>query len=201
MILKREFLTIENSLAAQQFVGRERNQRACHRQLVRNAVVARRVNSTGLMLSDNPMLTQPQTFPCPNCNEIINDTMQTCRFCSAPVDPQAAASAAENQSRVNRACSDASFLRTAAAAMFVLLSLSVVPFISLITYLGFIVTFFVVLVLIIRWQINFGRLQTSDPDYRRAKRLRTVALILWLVAIPLFVIRDILVVIIARAFA
>ena len=64
------------------------------------------------------MLSQPQTFPCPNCNEIINDSMQTCRFCSAPVDPQAASAAAENQSRVNRACSDASFLRTAAAAMF-----------------------------------------------------------------------------------
>ncbi len=32
--------------AAQQIVGRERNQRACHRQLVRNVVVARRVNST-----------------------------------------------------------------------------------------------------------------------------------------------------------
>src|SRR5437667_4330590 len=34
------------AVAAQQIVGRERNQRACHRQLVRNAVVARRVNST-----------------------------------------------------------------------------------------------------------------------------------------------------------
>ena len=32
--------------AIQQIIGRERNQRACHRQLVRNAVVARRVNST-----------------------------------------------------------------------------------------------------------------------------------------------------------
>jgi hypothetical protein len=30
---------------AEQFVGRERNQRACHRQLVRDAVVSRRVNS------------------------------------------------------------------------------------------------------------------------------------------------------------
>lgn len=146
------------------------------------------------------MLSQPQTFPCPNCNEIINDSMQTCRFCSAPVDPQAASAAAENQSRVNRACSDASFLRTAAAAMFVLLALSVVPFISLITYLGFIITFFVVLVLIIRWQIKFGRLQTGDVDYQRAKRMRNVALVLWLVAIPLFVIRDILVAIIAQAF-
>jgi hypothetical protein len=31
--------------AAQQIVGRERGQRACHRQLVRNTVVSRRVNS------------------------------------------------------------------------------------------------------------------------------------------------------------
>ena len=127
--------------------------------------------------------------------------MQTCRFCSATVDPQAASAAAELQSQVNRACSDASFLRTAAAAMFVLLALSVVPFISLITYLGFIITFFVVLVLIVRWQIKFGRLRTNDVDYQRAKRLRLVALVLWLVAIPLFIVRDILVAIVARAFA
>jgi hypothetical protein len=146
------------------------------------------------------MLAQPQTFPCPNCGEIINDSMQTCRFCSAAVDPEAASAAAELQTRVNRACSDASFLRTAAAAMFVLLALSIVPFISLITYLGFIITFFVVLVLIVRWQIRFGRLQTKDADYHRAKSMRTVALVLWLVAIPLFVVRDILVAIIARAF-
>jgi predicted ABC-type exoprotein transport system permease subunit len=146
------------------------------------------------------MLAQPQTFPCPNCGEIINDSMQTCRFCSAAVDPEAASAAAELQTRVNRACSDASFLRTAAAAMFVLLALSIVPFISLITYLGFIITFLVVLVLLVRWQIKFGRLQTKDTDYNRAKSMRTVALVLWLVAIPLFVVRDILVAIIARAF-
>ena len=126
--------------------------------------------------------------------------MQKCRFCSAAVDPQVAAAAAELQSCVNRACSDASFLRTAAAAMFVLLALSVVPFISLVTYSGFIITFFAVLVLIIRWQVKFGRLQTKDPDYQRAKRLRMVALILWFVAIPLFVVRDIAVTIVAGAF-
>jgi len=85
--------------------------------------------------------------------------------------------------------------------MFVLLALSLVPFISLLTYLGFIITFLVVLVLIIRWQIKFGRLKTNDLDYQRARRLRSVAIALWLVAIPLFVVRDILVVMIARAFA
>ena len=160
----------------------------------------RPVNSDVRRYAINSMLSQPQTFPCPNCKEIINDSMQRCRFCSAPVDPQAASAAAEIQSRVNRACSDASFLRTAAAAMFVLLALSLVPFISLITYLGFIITFFVVLVLIIRWQIRFGRLETSDVDYQRAKRLRNLSLILWLIAIPLFIVRDILVAIIAHAF-
>ncbi len=35
-----------NRVFTQSVVGRERNQRACHRQLVRNAVVSRRVNST-----------------------------------------------------------------------------------------------------------------------------------------------------------
>ena len=85
--------------------------------------------------------------------------------------------------------------------MFTLLALSLVPFISFLMYLGFGITLVVVLILIIRWQIKFGRLQTSDVDYQRAKRLRNVAIILWVVAIPLFVVRDILAEIIALAFA
>jgi len=36
-----------NQRALEQIVGRERNQRAWYRQLVRDVVVARRVNSTG----------------------------------------------------------------------------------------------------------------------------------------------------------
>jgi hypothetical protein len=144
------------------------------------------------------MLSQPQTFPCPNCNEIINDTMERCPYCSTPVDREAAAAAAEVQSRVNRACSDASFMRTAAAAMFILLGLSLLPFISLITYLGSIITFLVVLVMIIRWQIKFGSLQTGDPDYKRAKRLKNISLLLWLLAIPVFMVREILGAIISR---
>ena len=38
--------------AAEQIVGRERNQRACHRQLVCNVVVSRRVNSAVGPLAD-----------------------------------------------------------------------------------------------------------------------------------------------------
>jgi predicted RNA-binding Zn-ribbon protein involved in translation (DUF1610 family) len=140
----------------------------------------------------NQMLTQtqPQVFPCPNCGEIINDSMTACRFCSVAIDAQAAATAAQLQSRINRAYSDASFLRTAAGGMLVFLGLSFLPIIQLLTYWGFIITFFVVLVLLVRWQIKFGRLPSSDVDYRRAKRLRTVSLLMWLLAIGLFLLRE-----------
>ena len=36
------------------------------------------------------MLASPRTFACPNCKEIINDSMTQCRFCSVPVDPNVA---------------------------------------------------------------------------------------------------------------
>ena len=57
------------------------------------------------------MFVQPQTYPCSNCNEIINDTMEKCPYCSTAVDRQAAAAAAESQNKVNQAVSDASYLR------------------------------------------------------------------------------------------
>lgn len=143
------------------------------------------------------MLAQPQTFPCPNCNEIINDSMQECRYCSAPINPEAARVAAALQGNVNQACSDASYLRIAAVAMFVFLGLSFVPLLP--TYWGFIVTFFVVIVGFIRWQVKFGRLQTDDPDYVRAKRQKNTALLLWLVAIPVgFIVRPLVGGIISR---
>jgi hypothetical protein len=142
------------------------------------------------------MLAHPQTFPCPNCNEIINDSMQTCRFCSAAVDPQVAATAAELQAKVNQACSDASYVRIAAVVMFVFLGLSFVPFLP--TYWGFLVTFLVVMIMLIRWQVKSGGLQTRDPDYLRAKRLKNIALVLWLVAIPAgFIVRPLIGVIVS----
>lgn len=128
------------------------------------------------------MSAQPRTFPCPNCNEIINDTMETCRYCSAPVDRQAAAVAAELQSKVNQACSDASYLKTAAFLMWAFLGLSFIPFIPLVSW-GFIGMFVVVPILIIRWQVKFGSIQTKDPDYPQARRSKNLALILWLAAL------------------
>lgn len=132
----------------------------------------------------------PRTFPCPSCREIINDQMQVCRFCQVPVDPAIAAQQAYLQSRVNQACSDASYLRIAAATMFVLLAISLVPFIPL-AFWGFLMTFFFVAIMTVRWQVSFGSLVTNDPDYGKAKQSRNIAIILWFVAIPVaFIIRP-----------
>jgi hypothetical protein len=128
------------------------------------------------------VLDKPLTFPCPRCNEIINDSMEKCPHCSTQIDRQAAAVAAEAQSKVNQACSDASYLRTAAVGMWVFLGLSFIPFIPLVSW-GFLVTFVVVLVMFIRWQVKFGGLQTLDSDYVQAKSAKNLALVLWLAAL------------------
>jgi Ca2+/Na+ antiporter len=129
---------------------------------------------------------------------MINDSMQQCRFCSVPLDPGIVALSAEAQEKANQAYSDASFLKTAAIAMFVFLGLSLIPFVGFV-YWGFLVTFVVVLALLIRWQVKFAGLRTSDADFKLAKRSRNMALILWLVAAPLgFIIRPLLDVILAR---
>lgn len=133
------------------------------------------------------MIANPRTFRCPNCNEMINDSMTVCRYCSAPVDPVAAQLIAERQEKANQAYSDASYLRTAAIAMYVFMGLSFVPIIPIVGW-GFLVTFVVVLVLLIRWQVKFGRLVTNDADYLKARRSWRFSLVLWMVAIPIFFI-------------
>ena len=146
------------------------------------------------------MLSQPRTFRCPNCNEMINDRMQQCSFCAVPLDPGVVELVAERQEKANQAYSDASYLKTTAIAMFVFLGLSLIPIIPFVYY-GFVVTFVVVLVMLIRGQLKFGSLLTSDPDYKLARRARNFTLILWLSAIPLgFVIRPLIDLILAQAF-
>jgi hypothetical protein len=114
--------------------------------------------------------------------------MRECRFCHAPIDPQSARAAGEFQARVNQACSDASYAATAAYAMlaFLLLDLLPIPFIPF--WLAYLLAFFSVIFLVIRWQVKFGDLKTHDPDYKRALFSRNVALVLWLVAMPIWIV-------------
>jgi len=131
-------------------------------------------------------VSETHTFPCPHCNEVINDSMRECRFCRASIDPRAARAAGELQARVNQACSDASYTASAAYVMFALLLLSVLPFIPLV-WVAYLLTFFTVILMIVRWQLKFGDIKTRDPDFKRALFSRNVALALWLVAMPLWV--------------
>jgi len=130
------------------------------------------------------------TFPCPNCNEIINDSVTQCRFCSVAIDPGVAQLIADRQAKANQAYSDASYLRTAAIAMYVFLGLSFIPFLPIVST-GFVIILVVVIVLLIRWQVKFGGLVTNDADYKKARRSWVISLVLLIVAVPLgFIVRP-----------
>jgi len=132
---------------------------------------------------------------------MINDSMTQCRYCSTPVDPGVASLIADRQEMTNRACSDASYLKTAAIALYVFLGLSFIPFLPVV-YWGFMITFVVVLVLLIRWQVRFGALVTDDPDYQRARRSKNIAFLLLVIAAPVgFIIRPLIPLILAMLFA
>ena len=70
------------------------------------------------------------TFACPNCHEFISTSMTTCKYCSVPIDPQAASTAVELQDKVNRACNDASLVRNLAGAMWVFFFVRLIPIIG-----------------------------------------------------------------------
>ena len=63
---------------------------------------------------------------------MVNESMQKCPFCNSPIDQQAAIAAAEIQDKANQSYSDASYAKTAAAAMWVFLGISFIPFIPLV---------------------------------------------------------------------
>jgi hypothetical protein len=128
---------------------------------------------------------------------MINDISDTCRFCSTPVDRTTAVAAADFQEKVNRACSDGSFLKTTAMTMFIFLGLSFVPFMPLVGY-GFLILLIAVPVMIIRWQVKFGGLETGDPDYRTAKRSRNLAIALWVGALVVYLVGSILFALLVR---
>lgn len=120
-----------------------------------------------------------RTFPCPNCKEFINDSMQVCRYCSTPVDPGIAQHAADVQERINRACNYASSIRNAAGAMWIFFLARFLPCFGLVGLIGFLFAFFFVPIGIIFWQTRFGGIQTTDVDFKRAKLNKNIALLMW----------------------
>ena len=123
------------------------------------------------------------TFPCPNCHEFISTSMTTCKYCSVPIDPQAASTAVELQDKVNRACNDASLVRNLAGAMWVFFFVRLIPLIGYVADIGMFVLFLLIPIRLIMWQVRFGGIQTADLDYKRAKQNILIALGLWILII------------------
>jgi hypothetical protein len=64
------------------------------------------------------------------------------------------------------------------------------------------ITFVVVLVLLILWQVRFGSLVTDDRDYERARRSKNIAFLLLIIAVPVgFVIRPLISLILSMLIA
>jgi hypothetical protein len=136
-------------------------------------------------------MSSPRTYPCPSCREFVNDSMTTCPFCSAPLDPQVALSAVEAQEKINRACNDASLIRNLAGVMWVCFFLRFLPFISCPAGIAMLILFLLVPVRLVMWQMRFGSIQTSDVDYKQGKRNVLIALGLWALVIVAQVVVEI----------
>ena len=91
--------------------------------------------------------------------------------------------AAEKMTKINQACSDASFLRTAAFSVLVFIGVMFIPFMGLLGVVGYYFLLVAVPFLAIRWWVKFGSLQTDDSDFRRART--TVIVISALIVIPI----------------
>jgi hypothetical protein len=122
-----------------------------------------------------------KTFQCPNCNQFINDSMTECKFCSTPLDPQVVSQAVENQDKVNDAYNAASNLRILAGVLASSFFLSFIPLINLVVAWIFRIIFIGLPFMLIYWQIRYGRIKTSDQDFKQAKKYWWTALGIWLI--------------------
>ena len=103
---------------------------------------------------------------CPQCYETINAELERCPRCSAPIDRDAALADADTMEKTGHACSQSEYLRMAVTA----------PLMAVIAGIflpgGFLlgpIFSVVVLFLIVRWWTKYGRIQTNDPDFKRAR--------------------------------
>jgi hypothetical protein len=130
-------------------------------------------------MSQSILSSQASTLPCPGCGQMIYSDSTKCRFCSTDIDPATAAAGADLQAKVNDACNQAKLIRHMASAMWVLFF---VGFIFSGGTIGVLAFFFIIPVALILWQSKYASLKTADPDYKKAKQDRLVAVALWLSA-------------------
>jgi len=109
-------------------------------------------------------------FPCPNCKETINTSMQECSFCHTPIDRTAAEESAAATSNISQACSDASYLKIMAGSALTFFLIGFIPILGSVGSLGFLFLEFAIPIMTIRWWIKFGKIKTDDLEFARAKQ-------------------------------
>lgn len=124
---------------------------------------------TGL-LSLSPILA---VFPCPNCRETINTSVARCPYCSTPIDEAAAKLSAAATSNISQACSDASYLKVMLGILLPFGAVIFFPFLGLFGLVGFVFIKYALPAMLIRWWIKYGRIKTTDPDFRTARNTTT----------------------------
>jgi uncharacterized membrane protein len=122
-----------------------------------------------------------KTFPCPNCQQFINNTMTACKYCSASLEAYDVSGLVQEQERVNDAYNTANNARILAGSLVTFFFARFIPFLGLIALIGFIICLFALPFLLIYWQIRYGRIKTSDTAYHEAKKYWMTALAVWLV--------------------
>jgi hypothetical protein len=137
--------------------------------------------ANGLSISSD--LDKPKIFECPNCKQTIDTSSTQCRFCSATIDPADAEVAAAQMARINRACSDASYLKIAALCIPALLLFGFIPFMGLPVVVGVIFLEIAIPIWILLWCFRFLRVKSDDPDFRSAKRTVIVVGIIWMILV------------------
>jgi hypothetical protein len=127
------------------------------------------------------MQSQIQVIRCPHCKEYIDARAAHCRFCQGYIDTLTTQVSAELQERVNAAYNEASWLRNVAGAYVIFAVIRfIAPFFAFGSSLVLPIMFVALPVMLVRWRLRFGRLQTDDPDYPRAQRNWNVTLLIWL---------------------
>lgn len=128
---------------------------------------------------------RPKILECPSCKQTIDISSTECRFCSASIDPAAEEAATAKTARINRACTDASYLKIAALCIPAFLLTVFIPFTELLAKAGVIFLEIAIPIWIVLWCVRFLRIRSDDPDFRSAKKTVVVVAIFWIILVGL----------------
>jgi hypothetical protein len=142
---------------------------------------------------------EPTIFECPNCKETIDATAETCRFCGAVVDREAARKAAALMAKVNQACSDSSYMKSTALTLPVFFILRFVPFISAMGGIAFWVLLIAIPLWSLRWLLKYRGIVTDDAEFRKARSTVKWIGIIVATILAIFVAINILVFVMIRS--